>query len=539
MKKLMTPEKEQQLKVEIQRIHDRNGGDVQTLLRQADQFRKIVHLNGPQMAAALARSLYLFLRWGRGTGKTTMRGFRWSKIIQEMPRSVGLFIGPTYKDILTRIVPSLVQGLEMFGLYQKLHYFIGEQPPRSWRSYWGVPYQPPKRYDKGIWFFNGVFVHLISHDVSGDGRGLNADWADGDEAALLDPNALQQNTDPTLRGTNATAFKGSIYFGSRCYSSSMPLTPEGQWFNMYKEKARENPSRYTFIDASCLANIHNLRAGYLDEAREDAYAQWVYDAEYLNIEPRFSKDGFYPLLDANIHTYVSYNYDHYNEVGQTEDSRGDKDCIDGQPLILGVDWGASINCLTVNQHLLSLKEFRTLKSMYVLGDDKKIQDDLIDEFNEYYRYHRDTNNIIYLWYDATGNMATGNTRKTRAEQAQVRLQGYGWRVQLATLGVTNPQHEKKHMLWNMILKGDHPYLPRYRMNKSNCADLLISMRNAKTKTGPNGEIKKDKSSEKSKKIPRQHATDLSDANDAPIFGIFKRFLTASTVGLPDMKVTKT
>jgi hypothetical protein len=52
----------------------------------------------------------------------------------------------------------------------------------------------------------------------------------------------------------------------------------------------------------------------------------------------------------------------------------------------------------------------------------------------------------------------------------------------------------------------------------NCKELKISMTNAKTKQGRHGEVKKDKSSESSKTIPRQHATDLSDALDAVIYG---------------------
>ena len=61
------------------------------------------------------------------------------------------------------------------------------------------------------------------------------------------------------------------------------------------------------------------------------------------------------------------------------------------------------------------------------------------------------------------------------------------------------------------------------MNKDNCRELYLSMRNAKTKQGTNGEIKKDKSIEKRGR-PRQEATDLSDANDNPIWGMFRYYL---------------
>lgn len=535
----MKKSENEEIKAAIENLHKRGSGDFQTLYRQVEKRRKKVTLNLPQMVAAMSKARFLFLEWGRGTGKTTMRGYRWGKIVQEMPRSTGLFIGPSYQFILTRIVPSLVQGLEMFGMYEGLHYFIGQQPPRSWRKFWGRAYQPPKRFDKYITFFNGVGAHLISHDVKGDGRGLNSDWLDGDEAALLDPSKLQENTGPTKRGTNKQAFKNSYLFVSEFYTSSTPVTQEGEWFTAYEEKALSNPGKINFISATCEHNLHNLADSYLEEAELNAYSHWVFLAEYKNVRPKFTKDGFYALLDIDRHGYSSYNYGHYVRPGQRADCRGDEDIMNGVPLILGVDWGAAINCLTVNQYLKSIHEYRTLKSMHVLGDEQKIQDDLFEDFHQYYQYHQPSNNKIYLWYDNTGNLKTGNTRRTRAEQARDYLQERGWRVNLMTNGFRNPMHEAKHRLWEMILRGDLHYLPTYRINKHNCIDLYASMRHAKTKVGRNGEIKKDKSSERSTSIPRQHATDLSDANDAPIYGMFRHFLRYRGAGaLPGMQVDK-
>lgn len=493
-------------------------------------------LNLPQLIAAKYYKKLKVLEWGRGTGKTTYRGKHWSDINREMPRSTGLFIGPSYQFILTRIIPSLVQGLEMFGLYRDLHYFIGTLPPRAWRKSWGTAYQPPAKYDRYITFYTGVGVHLISQDVPGDGRGLNADWIDGDEAAKLDAGKLQENTDPTLRGTEANAFRRSPYFGSKLYTSSTPITPEGRWFLDLEEYAVRHPKDAIFISADCSLNTHNLREGFLEEAEEQAYAQWVFDAEYKNIRPKFVKDSFYGLLDKDRHLYVNYDYNHYTKPGQSVDCRGDADLVRGVPLILGVDWGAQINGLTVNQHLKSVNEYRTLKSMYVLGENQEIQDDLFLNFHNYYQYHdcRD----IFIWYDNSGNVQTGHTRQTRAEQAREQLSKLGWRVSLMTTGGSNPEHDLKHRLWEMILKEDLPYFPTYRMNKANCEELYISMHFARTRQGSNGEIRKDKSIEKSKTVPRQHATDLSDANDMPVFGMFKHLMRQTGYFTPSLRVKK-
>ncbi|MEM6772285.1 MAG: hypothetical protein AAF597_17045, partial [Bacteroidota bacterium] len=82
-----------------------------------------------------------------------------------------------------------------------------------------------------------------------------------------------------------------------------------------------------------------------------------------------------------------------------------------------------------------------------------------------------------------------------------------------------------------------PRLPRYRCNYYQTINLRASMGNAQAKPGRNGEVKKDKSIERSKKIDRQHATDLSDANDAPVYGMFGHLLYSSGAALPPPRVS--
>lgn len=536
----LNPKIEEQLKSAIARLNASGSGNYQTLMQQVKRLpRRKVELNFPQMCSALSQQKLIVNEWGRGTGKTTDLARTEFECVTKMPRSTGLFIMPNYLFGLTRIIPSLVKGLEMFGLYQNLHYFIGEKPPIRWRKSWGRAYEPPKDHKRYITFWNGTGQHLISHDVPGDGRGLNTDWILGDEFALLDPSKIQENTDPTRRGTNQNVFGGNRYLGYRKYVSSTAITPAGRHMFKYEEMAREDPTKILYHRATCEWNKTNLRPGYLEDAKKEAYKEWVYEAEYLCIRPKFTMDSFYPLFDSDVHCYREQTIDGnmYHLPGGTSDCRGDLDLTRGIPLILGVDWGAAINCLTVNQHLQSINEYRTLKDMHVLGDDQKIQDDLFQEFHDYYKPHQSTCRIINLWYDNTGNLKTGNTRETRAQQAKNQLELLGWQVNLMTTGLVNPHHEDKYNLWTQVHRGDDRRLPRYRCNYYNTQNLQASIGNAQAKPGLNGEIKKDKSIEKSKKIDRQHATDLSDANDAPMFGMFGHLLYSSGAALPPPRVS--
>ncbi|MEM9928520.1 MAG: hypothetical protein AAF840_01750 [Bacteroidota bacterium] len=526
------PKQEERLKEAIQMIHEREGGNYQQLISQAKP--RLIEYNIPQVFAAYTPQQMRVLEWGRGTGKTTTLAGTVYRCVREMPRSTGLFIVPNYQFALSHIIGSLVKGLEMYGLYQNLHYFISEKPPRKWRKSWGRAYEPPQDYKHYVTFWNGTGMHLISHDVPSAGRGLNSDWIIGDEAALLDPAKLQENTDPTRRGTNQFVFGNCPLLGLRMYVSSTPITPQGRWMFKLEDQARQQPDKIMYHRATCQYNLHNLRPGYLEDAKAIAYNSWVFNAEYMGIRPRFTKDSFYPLFDSDKHCYREKTVDgeQYHLLTETTNCRGDLDLTRGVPLILGMDWGASINCLTVNQYLRSINEYRTLKDMFVLGEDQKIQDDLFKEFHEYYEPHQGSCKIIHLWYDNTGNLKTGNTRQTRAQQAKTQLEGLGWQVELKTLGLVNPRHEAKYNLWTQVHREDNPRLPRYRVNFYRTRNLQASMANAQTKEGRNGEIKKDKSIEKKKGIDRQHATDLSDANDAPMYGMFGHLMYSDGMALP-------
>lgn len=526
-----------EIKERINNLHETGSGDYESLLKQVDSTYKRVAMNLPQMAAYLSNAPIKVLEWGRGTGKTTYRGAHWSKLLKEMPRSSGVVPAATYKDMLTNIIPSLINGLEMFGLFEGLHYFIGERPPRAWRKSWGTAYQPPKKFEHYISFWNGMGAHLLSQDVKGDGRGLNSDWMDVDEAAKLNALRLQEDVDPTMRGTNVSAFKKSNLFGSRLITTSVALDPEGAWYQRYEEQAHRNPKKVTFIKATCEYNAHNLREGFLEEAESNAFADWVFEAEYKNKRPKFVSDGFYALLSEDQHAYNDFNYHVLTKVGQAVDCRSDNDLVKGQPLILSMDFGAAINCMSVNQHLATINEYRTIKDFYVLGDERKIQEDLITDFNKYYEHHKSTCADLFIWYDNSGNNATGITRATRAEQVRQQLLDLGWRPRLMTVGGSNPLHELKHRLWQRMLSEDTLALPRYRINRSNCPSLWISMRTARTTQSRTGLVQKNKSVEKSKKVPRNHATDLSDANDAAIWGMFGRQMMGFGAFLPETSVT--
>jgi hypothetical protein len=513
------PTRTELIRAAIDRLNEKNPIEYQTLLRQVNGVYRPLEYNFAQMTAALSSEYVkdIYLEWGRGTGKSTFIGHRIRQLCYALPRGVASYIAPTYQKMLTEMLPSTFMGLEQQGLYKDLHYFVGRKPPKSWN--WPLPYQAPDKFDHFVWFYNGFGIHLISQDVAGSGRGLNLDAELSDESAMLDKNKMDATTSPALRGSNRRAFEKSPFFGSRLHASSTPLTLKGKWFTDMEKESITSNGQSIFIKADSTVNEHNLRKGFLDEARKTTLPH-IFNAEYLNIRPKQIQDGFYPLLDEERHGYNAFNYDYYFELGKKVDCRGDNDLNKTMPLVVGVDWGFNINCLVVNQHVD--REFRALKSMYVLGDEKQTQEDLFEKLIDYYRYH--DKKVIYLWFDNSGNINTGVTKYTRAELAKAQLEKAGWQVILMTIGGRNPRHEKKHVLWNMILREDNTRLPIFRINLSNAKELWVSMSNAQATQGSDDAVKKDKRSESSRVVSREMATDLSDAEDSAVFGMFSELM---------------
>jgi hypothetical protein len=487
---------------------------------------KTIRYNEAQALFIASQAKIRILEWGRGTGKSTILGRYIYDCVTQMPRSKGVLVAETYRQILTRTLPSTIAGLQQHGLYKDQHFFVGKRPPKRWN--WPEAYEPPLDYKRCMIFWNGCTIEFLSQDESaGSGRGMNIDFALGDEAVRLNYDKYKTDVLLCLRGGlnnvakypngRSRLFRECPLHHSIVLASTTPVTSNGQWFVKYEDQARLNPEKVNFIKASAYVNRHNLGKEWF-ETNKIELPDFMYDAEVRNIRITKVKDGFYPSLNESIHTYNSFNYETYEEAieeGKDADSvkcLGDADLRLDDPLTIGVDWGSSINCLVVNQYQDGVEKI--IKAMYVKSP--KIIDHLMNDFADYYAAHR--NKIVYFWYDPTGNLSVANSKITYAEQAAKILKARGWQVYKMTQGNHNVPHLSKHNLWNKLLDEGNKEYPNVRFNRSNCRELWISMTTAPAKQGKNEAIKKDKSSEGKKGVDQAHATHFSDAADVIMVG---------------------
>lgn len=475
------------------------------------QKKKKVELTIPQISAVLSKQPKKFFEWGRGSGKSTLLGYFTKELVKQMPRASFGLVGSTYSQILSRTLPSTIEGMEMFGLYQDVDYVIGRSGKKQGFE---MPFQPPNQWNNIIHFSNGAIFQLVSLDNPNTGRGLNSYAIEGDEAALLDPEKLYNNVKTTNRAKK-DIFKNSPLLGAEIYASSTPLTKKGKWFIENEALARSNPEKYYFSKANALSNP-NLRKEWFEEMRLESPSQMLYEAEILNIRPREITNGFYGNIIPDVHYYTDYDNGYLESIVDFKDKTHynclqDNDVLRHKPLIMSFDFGL-FNCCVVSQ--LNDDQYNILKSFWVKSP-KLLTDMLVEDVLPYYYPHPEK--IVYLYGGHDGHVRIPNSNKTLFQQIEEIFLMHGWKV--ITLAKANTYtHHEKYICINALLKG-YNRLPKIRINEHNNKDLIIALEHTEAREGKSG-IEKNKSDERNKSFAQEHAPHLTDAFDHPVMALF-------------------
>lgn len=461
---------------------------------------------------------------GRGAGKSTVLGKIIQECVKQMPRSTGIIVAETFVQVKSRTLPSTKEGMAMFGLFEDIDYVVGRCGKKEGFE---MPFQAPDSWHNVIHFRNGAIIILVSLDNPNSGRGLNAYWVVGDEAALLDYTRLYNNVLTTNRAKKEI-FSKSKMINSTTFVSSVAMTKKGEWFTKREELAKNDPKNYSFIKANAFVNAHNLVDGYIKKMQKEALSKMIFEAEILNIRPRGVQDGFYPQLKLKHYYQYQDNVELLGGVteGYTPSCKYDNDLVRGVPLEFNLDFGGKINCGTVSQYLKSQHTLKFIKEFFVKSADTKKLDDLVKEFIDYYEPHKASCNIIHLYHDRSGFKQEPNSKTTLAEDVENKLRAAGWKVINKTPNTNNPGHIEKYRLIETILSETDYTLPVVRINQDRCPNLIISMENAEVTHKHDG-FEKDKSSEKSKTLPQEHATHFSDTFDYRLYWGFASMIDHS------------
>lgn len=341
-------------------------------------------------------------------------------------------------------------------------------------------------------------------------------------------------------------------------TSDMPVTKKGSWFLSYKEdmdkelveaieglvyakwrakrQQKAMPSqadaiqkkidrieaKLSFLRSKCLLykeytsiqNLALLGEEFIRRAKRDL-PPLTFATSIMCKRIEISTDGFYGGMREDVNLYTApnenvLNLEALNDGAIPNDCRQDSDLDAQLPLIIAFDANANINWLVCGQVGKDGK-LRVLKSFFVKYE-RKIPE-LLDDFNDYYRYHRRRQVVFY--YDAT---FVGNSYGTHSEAFYrmiiTGLRRKGWNVKSKYIGKPM-NHILKNDLINRMFRGRAHHL--VLINRDNNPDLLISITSAGVKNG-----QKDKSGEKlaeTEEDKLESRTDGSDAFDTVCIGV--------------------
>ena len=513
------------------------------------------YFNDPQLYSLAMNTRDEVIVAGRGMGKGAIQAGRLMTNFQGMPGSMGGFVSPSVKRCLTNILPSMLIHLERWGFKRDLHYVVGKRP---WKAlHWKSPIFTPANWENTISFYNGSVCNIISQDRAGTSNSMSLDYIIIDEAKFINFEQLKDETFQANRGNEQYFHNFPLHHGMTI-TSDMPVTKKGSWFLSYKDdmdkelveaieglvyakwrakrQQKAMPSqadaiqkkidridaKLSFLRSKCLLykeytsiqNLALLGEEFIRRAKRDL-PPLTFATSIMCKRIEISTDGFYGGMreDDNLYTAPNenvLNLEALNDGAIPNDCRQDSDLDAQLPLIIAFDANANINWLVCGQVGKDGK-LRVLKSFFVKYE-RKIPE-LLDDFNDYYRYHRRRQVVFY--YDAT---FVGNSYGTHSEAFYrmiiTGLRRKGWNVKSKYIGKPM-NHILKNDLINRMFRGRAHHL--VLINRDNNPDLLISITSAGVKNG-----QKDKSGEKlaeTEEDKLESRTDGSDAFDTLCIGV--------------------
>lgn len=495
---------------------------------------------------------------GRGTGKGLLRAAWNLRNMQAMPRSTTACIVPNTKLALITTIPSMLMHWESWGYKRGLHWVIGKKPPKKLN--WPEPLIMPENWENTIALYNGSIIQIISQERKGTSNSKSFDAIDIDEAKFIDFQKLKEETFQANRG-QLREFGLCPYHHSILICSDMALTKSGSWFMEYEKKTTpdivesirgivaeiaymrqrindegENAPAYFprrirelgrvleelrrrcvyFAKFSSLANLEVLGEEYIRQQKRDL-PPLVFQASILCIEVKYLKDGFYSSLRPH-HIYKASNEEALEKLGYQSrpvkaDSRFDADVNPNAPLCVAFDYNANINWMVVGQPDYQTGKLKVLRSFFVKYERKL--EELISDFNDYYKYHARKEIVFYFDSSARGTNYAVN-REDFEFVIRSKFRSLGWRVQGIYIGKMMG-HIEKHLLINRGLDGKGELMPLF--NEEGNEYLLISIQSAGVYNG-----KKDKRGEKLAETEAdklEARTDGSDAFDTLFIGCTK------------------
>lgn len=542
---------------------DKQADDV--VLRYSNWLAQMVDLVKPT-------NLYLIL--GRASGKTvSVVSKRLKDISKEMPGAFLSLSSDTYMNAIKNIIPNIVQGWQLQGWVEGIHFVVDKRPPDHFKK----PHKTVLNWKHTITTHHGTHFKIISQDRPSAGAGDSYQADAGDEAKYLNEKKLNKIKQAT-RG-ESVRYSGSPYYLGSTFTTDMPNTNLGEhdWILAMEEnmdwsqietilqvafilndikielvkankKLKEDPTNPTlkkdvknikrnqerwterynkvrmdstfYYVGSSYVNADILTEKYFHTQFEKGNFKELMTA-LLSIQPQLEKGlMFYPNLTENNFYSDGFVYSRVDKISYSEFAQEEESCLDLKylqtyaHLEAGFDSG-NMCSLVVGQSNDDI--IRILKEFYTLPED--FIPELGAQFVEYFKYQN--RKELLLWHDRATNkwQSVGEDHAAKLKKAiEFHVDGSptGWTVSLKSRDQANITHQSEYELMLQMHAGTNPKLPKLKIDKHNCPCYKSSMERAekiiKVKDNGNKTIHKDKASEKLpfERLPME-STNMSDA----------------------------
>lgn len=473
----------------------------------------------PTYGQAYQTGLRATFQGSRGSGKTNVLLRLIANSAFELPGALAGLAARTYKQVQDIVLSQAKtvweeEGLIEFNTRWKNfgHYVVNQRPP----SHWPKPHNTPRTYENTITFCNGYTIIMVSGDRPETQRGLNLDQLFLDESATIS-REFMKILRPTIRANKykysdtrpgRTGYNHPLHW-LVCDFTSAPWLPEGKWIYETRDKSKENPDRFFWIESTAYDNLEFLPGNFIESQKEDL-TPIQFDVEILNIPYNKIEGGFYSSFSAATHTYDKvYRYVWNATANRAEDVRLDYD--PEKPLDISFDFNSRFTSMIVAQDFGD--EYRVIDCFYVKTSTTTLIDTLMTMFHSKYGTH--SKKKVNVYGDSSGKVVPPD--KSKSIYQQIRDTFKGW-IYTEKVRSYNVKYKFRYKVINTLLMEKNDSLPRIRISQDNCKPLIISIESAPI----DAKYEKDKTAERRKNFPQEFATHLSDAFDYLLYEKFSR-----------------
>lgn len=306
-----------------------------------DKGTNYMYLNRAQLLAYNFGARDTKVRAGRGVGKST--GFLSLRIINcwnTIPRSEGIFLGNSVKQLYTKTMPQVITGIEKFGWKEGIHFFRGQAPKKLISSgAFKMPIKKPRVWENVIHVYNGAVTYLVSMAIKASANGFNAAWICADETRYLPWRKVQEEVMPTLRGDTydhpGWRRNENPYYLSQMWVSDAAITmAQSEWekaedaqtleineqiaemmaeLNVCPELGQAKAfidklnrlrcQSRVFYNFSSLENVDILGEKYFADRKREM-PELMFNIQILGHKKGVAKDGYYASFNHETHTYM-------------------------------------------------------------------------------------------------------------------------------------------------------------------------------------------------------------------------------------------